>query len=328
MTRRLPWKRDESDLKPTRTPDSPATASPQQIVPKPPGVRSSSPTKRKRESESNEEDETAEPNQPRNSTHDIPSRARRSPSTSPPREPPQEKHIDAGSDADDRFRMVEDEFLHVAQRFTERLHRAEYARLKLLASKQNAAAISQIERPVVGRETTDTRRRREAAGRVIRQRGMLQENATASALPWAGTGLQGLMNRPSTQAEMVPYASSSQPKTRAAAGFLSSASSQHPSVHRHTPQRPGAHGLARNAGTSPSSHTRSPNATVHQLRPATSIRPSKVSTLASISDDDEDDPFGLQRRQMRREQSREQLRKTQRQTAQTAPSRDTIPSFL
>ncbi|KOS18251.1 hypothetical protein ESCO_002975 [Escovopsis weberi] len=71
---------------------------------------------------------------------------------------------------DDRYRMVEDEFLAVAQRFTAHLHRAEYERLKALARRRHAATLSEIERPVVAglAPTAATRRRRESAQRAGR----------------------------------------------------------------------------------------------------------------------------------------------------------------
>ncbi|OAQ69110.1 hypothetical protein VFPPC_05232 [Pochonia chlamydosporia 170] len=103
----------------------------------------------------------------------------RSPSTSPPPEPPPQTYM---IPTDDKYRMVEDELLHTARHFTTHLHRAEYNRLKMLAKAQNAATIREIERPVVPGVKTARTRRREAARAVRQQR--------------VATGLQGLMERP------------------------------------------------------------------------------------------------------------------------------------
>ncbi|KAK0736125.1 hypothetical protein B0T21DRAFT_288148 [Apiosordaria backusii] len=67
-----------------------------------------------------------------------------------------------GIDKDDKYRMVEDEFLAVAGGFTRHLHAAEYQRLKGLAKSQNAETISNISRPVTG-EMTDMVKRHHAA---------------------------------------------------------------------------------------------------------------------------------------------------------------------
>ncbi|KAK4161555.1 hypothetical protein QBC43DRAFT_217393 [Cladorrhinum sp. PSN259] len=90
------------------------------------------------------------------------SKPNRSPSTSPAPEPPKEEFMIDGVDHDDRYRMVEDEFLCVASQFTKHLHAAEYQRLKGLAKSENAETIRAISRPVTG-EMTDLVRRRHAA---------------------------------------------------------------------------------------------------------------------------------------------------------------------
>jgi hypothetical protein len=86
--------------------------------------------------------------------------------------------------------MVEDELLHTARLFTAHLHRAEYARLKQVAKAHNAAAIREIERPVVaGPPTARARRRREAALRTAKQRRVGVDEAQ-------GSSLLGLMETP------------------------------------------------------------------------------------------------------------------------------------
>lgn len=75
-----------------------------------------------------------------------------------------------GVDNDDKYRMVEDEFLAVAGDFTRHLHTAEYQRLKNLAKSQNADTIQSISRPVTGGMTDLVRRRHAALDTASRQR--------------------------------------------------------------------------------------------------------------------------------------------------------------
>ncbi|KAL6795244.1 hypothetical protein J3E68DRAFT_341622 [Trichoderma sp. SZMC 28012] len=145
---------------------------------------------------------------------------------------------------DDKFRMVDDEFLHMAQRFTAHLHRAEYDRLKALAKAQNAATISEIERPVVASAvpTARARQRSEAAQNNMKRRKALEAESGDDAgdgdsrkakgdeqrSPWA-TGLRGLMEAPRREGRTImpaASASSSSSRTRAAAGYSSKSSPQ------------------------------------------------------------------------------------------------------
>lgn len=129
----------------------------------------------------------------------------RSPSTSPPPEPLGEEYMIEGPRYDDRYRMVEDEFLAVAGEFTRHLHAAEYQRLKSLASLKNAQTIHDISRPVTGAPTDAVRRRHaelETAARqqkgltkVLGKRGADQDSDSEEK-PWTGTSLQGLMDSP------------------------------------------------------------------------------------------------------------------------------------
>ena len=84
---------------------------------------------------------------------------------------------------DDRYRMVEDEFLDVAKEFTRHLHAAEYQRLKNLAVQSQSAgnAIQNISRPVVpGSQMSDLVRRRQAATELAaKQRGALKKKPRA-----------------------------------------------------------------------------------------------------------------------------------------------------
>ncbi|KAK3399836.1 hypothetical protein B0T20DRAFT_170490 [Sordaria brevicollis] len=135
-----------------------------------------------------------------------PSRSRsRSPSTSPPPEPLGEEYMIEGPRFDDRYRMVEDEFLAVAGEFTRHLHAAEYQRLKSLASSKNAQTIHDISRPVTSAPTDAVRRRHaklETAARqqkglakVLRKR-RADHDSDSEEKPWTGTSLQGLMDSP------------------------------------------------------------------------------------------------------------------------------------
>lgn len=142
---------------------------------------------------------------------------------------------------DDRFRMVEDEFLHIAQRFTAHLHRAEYDRLKALAKDQNAATIREIERPIIANAvpTVRARQRSESARRAMKQRKALEAGGDddggdggkakgdEAKSPWAATSLRGLMEAPRRQGRTIMPAasvSSSSSRTRAAAGYSSKSS--------------------------------------------------------------------------------------------------------
>ncbi|ETS05512.1 hypothetical protein M419DRAFT_32829 [Trichoderma reesei RUT C-30] len=117
---------------------------------------------------------------------------------------------------DDRYRMVEDEFLHIAQRFTAHLHRAEYDRLKALAKAQNADTIREIERPIVPDTVPTARTRQRSASR---QRALKQRKALAAAGRGeedrkakddgakslvAATGLRGLMEAPRHEGIATP----------------------------------------------------------------------------------------------------------------------------
>ncbi|TWU76563.1 hypothetical protein ED733_007885 [Metarhizium rileyi] len=166
MPRKLPWN--------TEIKDSTAVAS----------ASTPTPTRQRSQTGHNDQDGT----RPATDLQDID--RLRSRSTSPA-EPPTEHFM---TSADDKFRLVEDELLHTAGLFTAHLHRAEYSRLKRRAEAHHAAAIREIQRPVVpGPATTTARRRREAARRTERQRGFTGGGCV-------GTGLQGLMEMPGREA--------------------------------------------------------------------------------------------------------------------------------
>lgn len=236
---------------------------------------------------------------------------------------------------DDQYRIVEDELLQTAQRFTTHLHRAEYNRLKLIAKSKNDAAIREIERPVVGPLTSDAKRRRDRAKRLSKQRSVLsaedasrQEDTTQNS-PWVGTNLRGLLNAPRAETRSLPPQTSAQPaRTKAAAGHCP------PSGPTATPrQRPSHDGF-----TTPGSDVRAR----HPVTPGSSSniassssaprRPAKVEAdvpTPEVEDLDFDDPFGINKRRLDRQKSRDQLKKSIRSTPVKKPaSSDTMPSFV
>jgi hypothetical protein len=134
-----------------------------------------------------------------------------------------------GIDHDDRYRMVEDEFLAVAGEFTRHLHAAEYQRLKGLAKSENAEAIQNISRPVTG-EMTDLVKRRHAAldtaskqrkgiakmlaGRQARgneSRNDDDEDDNEKPARRPATSLQGLMESPRKQSVLLTSVTSARP---------------------------------------------------------------------------------------------------------------------
>lgn len=133
-----------------------------------------------------------------------------------------------GLEHDDLYRMVEDEFLSTAQQFTAHLHAGEYHRLKTASKSQNADAIRDISRPVVGRMTDLVKIKQERKARREKQR-----LATSKAMAnkgrsgdrnegeddWQSASLYGLMESPRKEAERLDNLTNVMTTTRAAAGF-------------------------------------------------------------------------------------------------------------
>ncbi|OAA61523.1 hypothetical protein ISF_05602 [Cordyceps fumosorosea ARSEF 2679] len=275
----------------------------------------------------------------------------RSPSTSPPPEPPQERYMAAG---DDQYRIVEDELLRTAQRFTTHLHRAEYHRLKIVARSKNDAAIREVERPVVvgTRLTSAARRRRDQAQRLSKQRSLLSaatdrtQDKTTSSSPWVGTNLRGLLNAPraETRSLVVPQAapaasSSSSSLTKAAVGHRPPPAStpqrrrppSHDGVSATTPVSATGGVRARNLAT-PASSTSAALSSSAPRRVAKMEADTPTPTLPEDGDEDDldfDDPFGLNKRRLDRKKSRDQFRRSIRATPTKTPSSSsTMPSFV
>ncbi|KAJ6784328.1 hypothetical protein PWT90_07248 [Aphanocladium album] len=242
---------------------------------------------------------------------------------------------------DDQYRIVEDELLQTAQRFTTHLHRAEYNRLKLLAKSKNNAAIREIERPVVGPLTSDAKRRRDRAKRLSKQRSVLSaQDAGADGdegtngggggdSPWVGTNLRGLLNAPRAETRsLAPQTSVLPSLTKAAAGHSPSETAST------TPRRRPSHGsFPTPASTGRARHPATP-ASSSNIASSSSApsRHAKIGADVETPDDEDldfDDPFGLNKRRLDRQKSRDQLKRSIRSTPSKTPSSsDTMPSFV
>lgn len=135
-----------------------------------------------------------------------------------------------GFQNDDKYRMVEDEFLDIAKEYTQHLHAAEYLRLKAAARNKGAAAAGEITRPVIGSMPDATKRKlesierakeqAEAVAKLKKDKAKMEYESDAEAPePWLGTALHGLMEKPNrttfTITDVVDTASTS----KAARGF-------------------------------------------------------------------------------------------------------------
>ncbi|KAI1426578.1 hypothetical protein F5Y12DRAFT_270848 [Xylaria sp. FL1777] len=216
MPRVLPWKRRE-----------------RQAFELPKSARSSPVPRVKQEDtgRSQDEEDAVSPSNAAVITKRISKRPRQSTSTSPPPEPPQENFMIEGIDGDDRYRMVEDEFLATAQQFTAHLHAAEYKRLKTASELENAQTIRNISRPVVGQmtglvkikqERKTLAEKQQLATRKLLKRDAGGDESTGTDNPndsWQKQSLYGLMQSPGKQAQRLNGLPSATSVTRAAAGF-------------------------------------------------------------------------------------------------------------
>lgn len=242
-----------------------------------------------------------------------------------------------GVEHDDRYRMVEDEFLAVARLFTTHLHRAEYARLRTLAASQNAAAIREIERPVVAgsRQTAEARRKGEVRKREVRQRSVMGEGEDEGSV----TGLMGLLESPRRDRRSIGRGLVREGlKTRAGAGFRErivrgqgtrreEAGDEAGEETADEPELPPLRltSTVRREEASPTEAESSTHGSRAKPRTTGSAKTRPRDSAVVEIDDDDDDPFGITRRKARREKSKEQLRRTE---AVIKPQRDTMPSFL
>jgi hypothetical protein len=140
--------------------------------------------------------------------------------------------MNGGIDQDDKYRMVEDEFLSIAQQFTVHLHAAEYKRQQNIVKVRNAEAINFISRPVTGKMPVHTKRRVEGVAKAQAQRTILQtllgkregevessDDSDGDGLPYVGTTLHGLMDSPRGKSASLSKVRGLNVATRAAAGF-------------------------------------------------------------------------------------------------------------
>ncbi|KAM0484194.1 hypothetical protein ACHAPX_001613 [Trichoderma viride] len=288
----------------------------------------------------------------------------RSPSTSPPPERPHEQFMIPGPLNDDKYRMVDDEFLHIAQRFTAHLHRAEYDRLKTLAKAQNAATIREIERPVVvdAVPTARARQRSVLAQRDSKQRKTLEGGGEArddEIVPsLARTNLRGLMEAPRREGRIImpsASASSSSSRTRAAAGYSSKSSPQGDRRSRARSPPASMSSSSKKIKFEQPSHTRPattssrndvPNAPISNQAASSSATETArreiphsdrsnndhQPTVHGLDDEFDDDLFGLHERRMNRKKSREQSRRpdVKREVKEESRTIDfgSIPSFF
>ncbi|KAI0555624.1 hypothetical protein F4679DRAFT_177054 [Xylaria curta] len=218
MPRVLPWKRREQALFQTQTS---ANSSPARNVKQEEAERTQDEVDPVPSSDTvNATKKTLKPSRPSTSTST-------SPAPKPP-QPPQENFMIDGIDGDDRYRMVEDEFLTTAQQFTAHLHAAEYKRLKDASELENAQMIKNISRPVVGQVTNLVKIKQERkalikkqrlATRRLRKEDSGDESTDDHNGSWQKLSLRGLMESPGKRAKQPDSLPSAFPVTRAAAGF-------------------------------------------------------------------------------------------------------------
>ena len=140
--------------------------------------------------------------------------------------------MNEGMSQDDKYRMVEDEFLSIAQQFTVHLHTAEYKRQTTEVKARNADTINSISRPVTRKMPDHTKRKTEAVARSKKQKAALDgllgrkaedDDESDAELPYMGTTLHGLMDSPRKRSMALSKIERGPAATRAAAGFERSA---------------------------------------------------------------------------------------------------------
>lgn len=252
--------------------------------------------------------------------------------------------------------MVDDELLHIAQRFTAHLHRAEYDRLKTIAKAHNADTIREIERPVVvdAVPTERVRQRSVLAQRDMKQRKTLEGDGEARdeeiAPSLASTNLRGLMEAPRREGRIImpsASASSSSSRTRAAAGYSSKSSPQGDGRSRARSPPASMASASKRIRFEQSSHTRpattsSRNAVSDQATSSSAAETARIDIShsdrnnhgrqSSLDDELDDDLFGLHERRMNRKKTREQSKRpdVKREVKEESRTIDfgTIPSFF
>ncbi|WPH04560.1 Hypothetical protein R9X50_00745200 [Acrodontium crateriforme] len=154
----------------------------------------------------------------------------RTPSTSPPPAPPDVEFMKDGTEHDDGWIMVEDEFYATAQLFTKHIHHAEYVRLKKLAKGRGSGTLQNISRPTDGRTTQsfEQKLRREVSDKdklvaVTLKRVAAQEDEGESDDDMLmDPQLTGLMAKSQRANDDLSALVKTKANTRAAAGFSQS----------------------------------------------------------------------------------------------------------
>ncbi|KAK3721310.1 hypothetical protein LTR37_003186 [Vermiconidia calcicola] len=154
-------------------------------------------------------------------------RADRTPSTSPLPAPPDVEYMREGYDADDIYRMVEDEFYITAKKYTQHIHHAEYARLKRLARSRGAGTLQSISRGTDGRteQSTELKLRLEADAKAKKQKAGLKgmhsddESSGDEDDYMNDPQLAGLMTGEELMGRDLTGLAKAKSNTRAAAGF-------------------------------------------------------------------------------------------------------------
>ncbi|KAK3051879.1 hypothetical protein LTR09_006833 [Extremus antarcticus] len=155
----------------------------------------------------------------------------RSPSTSPPPAAPATVYMREGYQADDIWRMVEDEFYSTAQTFTQHIHRAEYLRLRRLAKSRGAATLKSVARATDGKtaqsgemklklEVEDMAKKRKAAMKDSDDENSSEEEDDFMQDPQLAVLMTGVQGQGAGKNLLRKHQSKA--NTRAAAGFLQS----------------------------------------------------------------------------------------------------------
>ncbi|KAF2145560.1 uncharacterized protein K452DRAFT_121949 [Aplosporella prunicola CBS 121167] len=214
----------------------------------------------------------------------VKNRADRTPSSSPPPQPPKQELMREGPDGDDMWIMVEDEFLDTAQMFTQHLHHAEYHRLKRLAKERSASAIQKIARPVVPHSQMSTEAK-------LKRKAEASAEKHADALRQIGAGVHDSRDGEDSEEEDAPWMRDSQ-----LAGLMSGSQEQSSSqLARLTGTKSYTRAAAGYAVAKPSSSVLRSNSTTG---PGTWNARSALSGLAQeiekvvAEDDDSDDLDG------------------------------------
>jgi len=195
---------------------------------------------------------------------------------------------------DDKWIMVEDEFLSTAQLFTKSLHKQEYQRLQEEANSKNASQIRHIQRPVTGTaaKSKDTLRRRQYVAK--QQLDQAADEFTAdededNSLQNRHSGLRMLM-RTNTASDASVLASLRKHRpvaTRAAAGYTNSVVTGGGRKHEAMPKSQAYNRFIVKPPPASTAATMPGNA--GRVVPTTSGRPAAPAYIDAASEDEDDD---------------------------------------